>query len=374
MSCSRPSVHVVLDQVGAYAALRPVLESLPQERSDLTVFVSAAVKQSTGVGIPYADAVDITSFPPPDFAVTSTSLDVPFFRGLWGQFRVAGVPVAGFVDQWTNLDARFALHTPFDTLPDLLLLPDEHTADWLRAKGVLPGRLVVTGHPELARLASGARPRALNSRSPVVFVSEPVEDLILLRYPHLKGAFGEFDALRALLREMSRCGLEQLQIRLHPRESRSKYEAFLAGELNSGVTITWNDAPRDALFSQPSCFVGITSVLLLEAAVAGFPAISLCPPDELSDNSFLRYFDWFRREKTPAGLGCSLRRAFEEQPPAVATPIIPEGSASNWTSLLTDPFRFFESTGIVGGRSRQDCSRDDADLTQNARACDEQRF
>jgi hypothetical protein len=367
-------VHVVLDQVGAYAALRPVLESLSPECSDVTVFVSAAVKQNTGIGIPYADAADIMRFLRPDFAVTSTSLDVPFFRELWGQFRVAGVPVAGFVDQWTNLDARFTLHTPFDTLPDLLLLPDEHTADWLRAKGVLPGRLVVTGHPELARLASGTRHRALDSRSPVVFVSEPVEDIILLRYPHLKDAFGEFDALRALLQEMSRYGLEQLQIRLHPRENRSKYEAFLARELNSGVTVTWNDAPRDALFSQPSCFVGITSVLLLEAAVAGFPAISFCPPDELSDNSFLRYFTWFCREKTSGGLGCSLRRAFEGQAPLITAPAIPEGSMSNWTSLLTDPFQFFESRGILGARFQHDYSRDDSDLKQKGKACDETRY
>lgn len=216
--------------------------------------------------------------------------------------RRLGIPSAGVVDALMNAETRFRGRTSvaLTHAPDRLFVPDALTADAFADLGMAPGRIEIVGHPqydrviglagqwaardlaaERARLFPGAPP----SRKVVVFVSE-AEGRFDTPPWNLPGHF----ALRGRGRHLNRTriALEELLdaaaslsprpwivLRTHPIESAARYEEY-SGELGM---ISGSGDPL-ALVHAADLVVGLTSMLLLEAALLGVRTLSILPRED----------------------------------------------------------------------------------------------
>ena len=212
--------------------------------------------------------------------------------------RSQGIPTIGLVDSAIAADHRFRGRTgdPMAHAPDVVVVPDSWARDAYIRVGFAKSNVAVTGHPHYDRVyAARAAQRATNARRQrallfpgagelpiVVFAAEiseglaPEEFLRSSAYT-LKGRGGstrrtdivleEFlDALDALGRPVHRV------LRLHPKNQAAEFQAYReefhqvsAG--GSGMSIA---AAADMV-------VGMTSFLLVEAALLGRGTLSIVP-------------------------------------------------------------------------------------------------
>lgn len=183
--------------------------------------------------------------------VTGTSFHADFDGALWRRARDAGRPSAAIVDGWTNLERRFATGHP-----DLVLLA---------GPAELPGiRTLVIGQPHLEQAAGVLRRaragRPANPTPVVAFFSEPVDG----DYPGDSSPgydqHSVFSAVAAALPPGCR-----LVVQPHPRED---------GDSWAGADRAHSTA---ALLAEADLVVGMTSAVLLEAALAGIPTLAVQP-------------------------------------------------------------------------------------------------
>lgn len=216
----------------------------------------------------------------PDVLLTGTSRREAAPRDAlwWVAARDAGIPSVALLDHWIGYAQKFITTTPFDSTPDVIAVMDAYARDQLREAGCRDARLVVTGHPAFDALMTAdvagratARERwHARANAPVLlFASEPIaSDVGALR------GYDETDALALLLRALGDAPF-QLVIRPHPREHPASLQRVLDEHGRAArveVTLSGREAVAGA-----DLVVGMTSVLLLEAAVTGRPVLSIQP-------------------------------------------------------------------------------------------------
>lgn len=212
----------------------------------------------------------------PRVLVTGTSLRVERDGQWWAAARECGTPSLAVLDHWSHYAERFTVRQPFDRLPDRVAVMDERAADALRQLGFPAERLVVTGQPALdavlearprGRAAARAQWGVTTETRVVLFASEPIAG-------DLGGAspYDQTDALDVLVRAMA--GMEvdtTIVVRHHPREGRD-----LIAKRFPELRIDSVPSARAAMAGADTV-VGITSIFLLEAALAGIPVLSVQP-------------------------------------------------------------------------------------------------
>ncbi|MDB5104280.1 MAG: Uncharacterized protein JWP91_1969 [Fibrobacteres bacterium] len=218
--------------------------------------------------------------------------------------RASGIPSIGLVDGYGNLGRRFggASGNPLAHAPDWILTPDARSRAGYLAYGYDPGRVLDLGHPALEKVASERerlsaldRP-ALRSR---LFPAAPGNALIIVftaevsRTPdpaqyrrdadytlHGSGRFQGrteivleevLDALDAL-RASPGGPLPFVVLRLHPKNDPGEFTPFLGriGQVSRG------GSAHELVFAADAV-IGMTTLLLLEAAYLGKPILSVVP-------------------------------------------------------------------------------------------------
>lgn len=176
------------------------------------------------------------------------------------------IPAVAVMDYWANYRKRFC--RPEDAgrpprLPEVITALDEGAARAMQAEGLPRERIRVMGQPYfgwlLERAKRGQRPRT------------PVRHVLFASQPDAN----EVEILRQLIPSLRALpALEQLLVRFHPRQVNR--EASLALLEPSGLPFAI-DEQEDVLqtLQQQDRVLGITSVILIEAAMMGVPAASL---------------------------------------------------------------------------------------------------
>ena len=295
-------VLVVAREAGAAAAVIPVARHLAAAGDEvLTIAFQEAVASFERARVPLlafpddcdADAVAVNlARLAPDALLTGTSM-YPDRDGLWWHAaRQASIPTLAVLDHWSTLAERFSAREPFDCVPDAVSTVDESSAAQLRALG-FPGSARAGGHPHFDHLigrgraldrAAARRVLAIPAEQLVmVFVSEPLarqygtslnyrpDELFPYTEEEVLGAVGDaFD-------EVASTGL--VVVKLHPLEDAGAY-AGMALEADPDRVRVLRSCPPDVLIGAADVVVGMTSSLLIEAALMGAPTMSVRPRDD----------------------------------------------------------------------------------------------
>jgi hypothetical protein len=273
----RPRVLVVAREPGAASALAPVARACAAtvvafdsarmvfEREGLTV---AGPTSDAPASVAHAYLAEIR----PDVLLTGTSRQplAALDDAWWRAARALGIPSVALLDHWIGYAERFTLSRPFDAMPDIIAVMDDYARDRLVAVGADAARIVVSGQPALDRFVTTPfPPRAPSGERVVLFASEPLEE-------DVGGARGyvESDALAILLDALGDIPARPV-IRPHPRESPDRLQRVLERH-ERAARIEAGGSAMDAI-ANADVVVGMTSVLLLEAALAGRHVLSIQP-------------------------------------------------------------------------------------------------
>jgi len=214
----------------------------------------------------------------------------------------AGISTLGVVDAFGNADYRFRGHTdnPLYYAPEWLAVPDQWTKEAYVELGYPADRLAVCGHPHYdyvldtaARLRKQDRQRSRerlfpgnhNNAPVVLFIAEistginPSQCSCTPDYS-LNGSGTYTDrtgiVLEEFLEALSLCEQEYfLVLRLHPKNTREELAPFL----KYFHQVSQAEPPLPLVFAADLA-VGMTSMLLLEAAILGRPTLSIVPRED----------------------------------------------------------------------------------------------
>lgn len=299
-------IVAVAGDPGGAAALGPVLAELAG-RAEVRV-QALAYRQARSVwkrqGLAYqelpesltpAAADKLLAHPQAALLLTGTSVNgVDLEKKFFAAARQRQVPSLAVLDFWSNYRRRFADgNGPLPPVPDRIAVMDQRARDEMIAAGFEAARLCVTGQPAFDALPAcranftSARRAALRRRwgasgedAVVLFASQPLASLYgsTPDNPRYLG-YCEHSVLEALIRALERiaprCGRAiLLVIRPHPREKRADLERHCS----SSIRVRVEDAgeAREAALAA-DLVAGMTTVLLLEAALMGCAAVSLQP-------------------------------------------------------------------------------------------------
>lgn len=218
---------------------------------------------------------------------------------LVAEARLAGIESVGVVDALANAEYRFQGRTddPLAYAPNWLLLPDRRTREAYVALGYPAERAVVCGHPHYdyvretaARLAREGRsrlrarelPEAPADRKVVVFVAEVSTGLNPRQFQRsaeytLAGRGTSTGRTEIVLEEF----LDAVQLvkprpylvlRLHPKNTPDEFTTYL----NEFDLVSSGGSPLELIYVA-DLVVGMTSMVLLEAALLGRPTLSIIP-------------------------------------------------------------------------------------------------
>jgi hypothetical protein len=213
-----------------------------------------------------------------DVLLTGTSWPPTREIALWKEARRAGIPSVAVLDYWSNYRARF-LHGRRPVWPERIAVMDTVAAAQARAEGVPAERLVVTGQPYLEQ-----RWRELEARRwpkadlrHVAYLSQPLS----ARPGRRRVAFDEFAGLRLLARSLDALNARgeapwTLLIRPHPKDDRARLAATARRVCRRTTwTLEKSGAPPDATLHAAGMLVGLDTMLLVEAELAGKPVVRL---------------------------------------------------------------------------------------------------
>lgn len=282
---------IVARDAGAASALAPVVAALAEDETFRPFVVSwgpaRAIFEAAGMVVqpfpedPAPGQID-TQLASVAVVLTGTSLQVELDSRFWSAARRAGIPSMALLDHWKNYAERFTIDAPFDALPSLVAVMDEIAANELVARGCPPDRVVVTGQPRFDTLTGVVSPeeraqaRALlgvdTSRRVAVFASEP------RGAPYDDGkSFAQVDALEMFL-DAVEAGAEDVLVlvKLHPVEQAQAVAAALSSRGRPDARVLETPSVREVI-AAADVFCGMSSIVLLDAALLGLPTVSFRP-------------------------------------------------------------------------------------------------
>lgn len=305
---------------GGARALLPVAQALRRRGIELHACAAGPAlriwrEESNGVdllevpdGLSVEDAARILEQPGIDRLLSAAGL----YNGMEHTFRRAarrlGVRVVSVLDSWLNYGERFeriVAGTTEPSRPDLVCAIDERSREGLLAAGFSPEQVVVTGPPNLeAAIAAhqaitsaqreawrrelGATP----SQRIVAFFSEPfitgpdgqcIQGPGALMGPDGRSLFGytAIEILEAVLEEVEAACETARQswtviVKPHPLEYDKPLATLMERWRSRWVTtILRTDGPAARWIAIADVVVGMMSIALLEAALAGKPTLSV---------------------------------------------------------------------------------------------------
>jgi hypothetical protein len=246
-----------------------------------------------------SDAAAMLAQARPRLLVTGTSAnpDTPALA-LLAAARSSGLASIGIVDARSNAEFRFRGRTsdPLAFAPDRIIVPDEHTRKAFAALGIEDDRIRICMHPqheharsEAQRLAAMPRhdlKRSLfpdaQDRKVILFIAEPRggpdSDLDRRSAEYtLMGRGGSDDRTDIVLDEILDAvrSIEPrpfMVLRLHPRNSEDDFAPYR----KEFAMISKGGSPLEAVYAA-DLVVGMTSLLMEEAALLGTQVLSVLP-------------------------------------------------------------------------------------------------
>jgi hypothetical protein len=213
----------------------------------------------------------------PGLVVTGTGY-ADFERTLWRLARDRGTRSLAAIDGWTSLRKRFLCLDGTEVQPDAICVVDERMRDQILGEGWCRVPLHVTGQPHLeavVRRLGGRRAGRNRGKAPLlVFFSESLRR----DYGGEGAGYDQFTVADALVPALAGLGPLTLVIQPHPRDDRGEWEAWVRGRrVPDGVALTLGAEDTESLLVACDGAIGMTTMVLMEAALLGVPVLSLQP-------------------------------------------------------------------------------------------------
>lgn len=298
-------IAAVIEDPGAANGLIGLADALAEKRIDLRIYATGTAKAyAPTIELDVADLADLDlpfggrDRPAAVLAGTSENPESPVFD-VTAAALAAGIPCFGFVDGPANAGRRFrgTGNNPLAHVPEYLLVSDPAAKDAFVALGFGAGRIEIVGHPGMDRVRArrvwldfqgrdAVRQRVFPEIDPerplVLFIAETSDGLDSREFRRsadytLEGR-GASDGRTEICLEETIDALEgaapeaALALRLHPKNVRETFRPY-ARDL---AAISTGGDPLEAVYAA-DLVIGMTSVLLFEAAVMGRPTIAVTP-------------------------------------------------------------------------------------------------
>ena len=287
-----PKIRVVCWETGSAVALAPVMQSLHDRRFEIVV-----TALDPGLSILRKRCDSFCSFEDGfpterDECVVLTGVGAPGHKTGWALLTEAGCgfPVICLLDHGKGLE-RFLTKSNrpvTNGMPDQILVPDSAIVDELVAKGMSSSCFKVTGSPVLAEAVSRGAPdiskrQAIRERleiSPTAYVvliaSEGVHDEHSLHSDCGEGCttlehamVGDRPLLETLRDEIISEGVPEPMFLLRPHPTQT------ANHVPGSRVVAWSDADELEILSVSDRVYGVSSILLMIAAVLGLDTRSV---------------------------------------------------------------------------------------------------
>lgn len=316
------NVLVYAHEVGSANAIAPVIRGLKDDASiSVEVFASGKAHQKfrestidhkhfdlSSLGDLDSDARTMLHKFSPHVLLLGAAGD-GFARSLVKAGIEIGVPSVTLLDMWSNYSERFTdLETGEVNLPTRIAVMDKLAHDESVNEGIPKDRLAITGQPHLEYLASCRFDQSLVDRAAilrkswligseapkatkiVLFASEAFAKDFGPGTPQYRGYTehealeGVASAVKALCGNHSDC-IMSIVVKLHPEED---IKTFRVGPSawEVGISITAN-APAWESVMAADIVVGMSSMLLMEAAILGRPTFSYQPGVSNCEDGFV---------------------------------------------------------------------------------------
>jgi len=209
----------------------------------------------------------------PALLLTGTSFHDGYERALWAAARKLGIPSFAALDSWTNIEKRFRSADGSLEQPSALGVTDERTRAQIAAEGWCTARVLVVGQPHLAGRVDRLRRRRKNrpggAPKRIVFFSEPIEE----DYGPIARGFTQFEVATLAAEALAGAASVTVEVKPHPRETEARWRDWLARAPNARLATE----DTEALLAAADGVLGMTTMALVEAALAGIPTLSLQP-------------------------------------------------------------------------------------------------
>lgn len=328
-----------IEDPGAANGMVGLAEALAPLGATLDIFATGAARDyAPAIGLAARNMDDIvlpfaTESRPAAVIVGTSENPNSFVFSITAAAQFAGIPSFGFVDGPANAAHRFrgTASDPLAHVPDYLLVSDPAARDAFVALGVDARNIDVVGHPAMDRVRARAaeldkegkvrvRARLFPDIDParplVLFLAETSDGLDPAQFrrtpDYTLSGRGENDGRTEICLEetLDACRLARpdaaLVLRLHPKNDTKTFAAY-ADELSA---ISTGGDPLEAVYAS-DLVIGMTSVLLFEAAVLGRPTLSVTPRE--SEAAWLSSITLglTRHVCTPDTLAGSIREALD---------------------------------------------------------------
>jgi len=298
----KPSILIFSEDPGAVNCILPLLPLLQQATIPFRLLAAGtasgmyAAKGFQPDSFEEIDELFAKDVPALVLTGTAANLDTAGLR-LIDAARERGIPTLGIVDAPMNADLRFCGRSgsPLTHAPDIIAVPDQVCAERFKALGVGSSQISICGHPHYDAVRTRAEAvRQLDrcavrkkffseineGQQLILFAGEPEThhqrnaDYLLhgrgKRNGRIEIVMEEFlDATAGLIPRPARV------LQLHPR-SNVKDVGALAGEFDS---IHQGGDLLEILYCA-DVVAGLTSMLLMEAALMGTPTLAIIPRTE----------------------------------------------------------------------------------------------
>ena len=213
----------------------------------------------------------------PDLLVTATGF-ADFEPSLWRLGRRLGIRSVAAIESWTNLRRRFPEDGGDLNQPDVLCVVDEWMRDRLLEEEWCRARLHVIGQPHLealvGRLAKRRVKRVSGDIPMLVFFSETLRQ----DFPGDGPGYDQYSVGEKLVAALAGLGPLSLIIQPHPREDREVWKGWLAErDIPPGISVRIGGDSTESLLVACDGAIGMTTMVLVEAALLGVPVLSLQP-------------------------------------------------------------------------------------------------
>lgn len=239
----------------------------------------------------------------PDLFVSGTSNGVQFDKKILLDVKNTGTKTIYILDYWANYWERFSgTKKDFKYLSDTICVMDKKAKNEMIADGFDAKIIAITGNPFFDVFLKNIK-KKIESKSIILFLSQP--------YIGKKDKFGydEFEVLNGILKTLDVFALDfKVIIRAHPKEKKGKFDKYLT----TNVKIDYK-TPMEELLSRAGLVIGMNSMVLFQAAVAGKKVISYQPNLKTKDFSVCGMFGLGKLATEEKDLMVLLKKYFDNK-------------------------------------------------------------
>ncbi|MEK7658934.1 MAG: NTP transferase domain-containing protein [Patescibacteria group bacterium] len=282
MKIKKHKIIFTAQDPGGFNAIAPVIKSFEKDaRFDVSVILAKhACIYAEKQNIKYLNA-DKTSFDisGADLIFTGTSFGDSIEKKIIFEAKEKGIPTISIVDFWTDYTPSFSdpEKRNFKYLPDYILAVDEIMKKEMEAEGFPKNKIFITGNPSFDSFDTKLNKKA--DKNLITFFCQPMSELYKKDSKDYKNAtkFSEVKVFYDIVEAIEKIDLnKKIIIDFHPRAKKlNKFDKIIK---KSKLKIEKNIKPYgENSVKNPEIIIGMSTVVLFEAALAGKKVLSYQP-------------------------------------------------------------------------------------------------